>query len=292
MVGRLLHRRGPSGSAASSPARRAQRDVFVSYAREDIAFVRGLHDRLREAGKTSYIDFSDIPQWSDDWQADLYSQIDSSDSVVLVLSPDSVASPNVARELERVVTQRKRLRPLLFRDVDADNVAPEIGRPQWIDFRDAEAFDKRFGELLTVLDTDVEWVERHTRFLLAATDWEGRGEDRSLLLGRSDLREAEAWLARQAGKEPPPSELQIRYILESRRAAARRQRLTLSFVVAALVVTAVLAALALIQRGQAIKQRDQARSRELAALSAAQLESDPEQSLRLALSSAETARTG
>jgi WD40 repeat protein len=137
----------------------------------------------------------------------------------------------------------------------------------------------------------VDWVELHTRFLLDANEWEERGEDRSLLLGRSDLRDAEAWLARQAGKQPSPSELQVRYILASRAAATRRQRITMGSVIAALVVTAALAIFALVQRGQAINQRDQAQSRELAARSAAQLEADPEQSLRLAVRSAETART-
>lgn len=253
--------------------------------------MRRLHERLLEAGKKSYVDFSDIPQWSEDWQNDLYTQIDAADTIVLVISPDSIDSPNVGRELDRAVAAQKRLKPLLLRDVDAERVRPEVGRPQWIDFRDHSRFDTRFGELLAVLETDVEWVQRHTRFLLAATDWEAREEDRSLLLGRSDLRDADAWLARQAGQEPPPSPLQTRFIAASRRAAARRQRITMGSVLAALAITAGLAIFALIQRGQAITQRDQARSRELAALSAAQLASDPERSLRLALRSADSART-
>ena len=62
-------------------------------------------------------------------------------------------------------------------------------------------------------------------------------------------------------------------------------------ITAALAVTTALAIFAFVQREQAIKQRDQARSRELAALATAQLESDPQQSLRLALQAAETART-
>ncbi len=287
----ILHRGKSTGSPTTGSARHARRDVFVSYAREDVEFVRRLHNRLQEAGKTSYVDFSDIPQWSDDWQRELYAEIDASDTFVLVISPDSIPSPNVARELDRAVAQHKRLKPLLLRDVDADRVPPEVARPQWIDFRDATGFDARFADLLTVLGTDVEWVRLHTRFLLAANDWEGRGEDRSLLLGRSDLRDADGWLARQAGKDPAPSDLQIRFILASRRAAARRQRLLLGSVVSALAVTAGLAIFAFVQRGQAIDQRDQARSRELAALAVAQLGSDPREGLRLALQSAEAANT-
>jgi WD40 repeat protein len=265
--------------------------VFVSYAREDADFVRDLQERLRKAGKTIYVDFSDIPRWSEDWQRDLYAQVDASDTVLVVLSPDSIASPNVAREVDRAVAGHKRLKPILLRELGGADVPAELSRPQWLDFRDPARIDANVDELLAVLGTDVDWVELHTRFLLDANEWEERGEDRSLLLGRSDLRDAEAWLARQAGKQPTPSELQVRYILASRTAATRRQRITMGSVVAALAVTAALAIFALVQRGQAISQRDQAQSRELAALSAAQLESDPEQGLRFAVRSAETART-
>ena len=288
----LLRRREQARPATPGASRRERRDVFVSYAREDVDFVRRLHDGLVGAGKKLYVDFSDIPDWSEDWQRDLYSEIDASDTVVVVLSPDSIGSPNVSREVDRAVAQNKRLKPLLYRDVADGAVPAELSRPQWIDFRDSTRFDPQLRELLAVLATDVNWIQRHTRFLLAANEWETRGEDRSLLLGRSDLRDAEAWLAGQAGKEPPPSPLQVRYILASRSAAARRQRITMGSVAAALAVTAGLAIFALIQRGQAISQRDQARSRELAALSTAQLATDPERSLRLALRSAESARTG
>ena len=142
-----------------------------------------------------------------------------------------------------------------------------------------------------MLETDVDWVEHHTRLLLEATDWEQRGEDRSLLLGRTDLRAADAWLARQAEKEPPPSDLQVRFVVASREAAERRRRTVFGSVVAALVITAGLAVFALIQRSEAIRQRDEARSRELAALSAAQLDTDPEASVRLALQAVDIKRS-
>jgi WD40 repeat protein len=287
----LLRRRRTSSAAGAGVPQRERRDVFISYAREDVAFVRRLHERLLEAQKTCYVDFRDIPQWSEDWQRDLYAQIDASNAVAVVVSPDSVASENVAREVGRAVAGHKRLRPLLLREVDAARVAAELARPQWIDFRDPAGFEARFAELLAVLETDVDWVEQHTRLLLAANDWRERAEDRSLFLGRTDLRQAEAWLARQAGHEPAPSDLQLRFVLASRAAATRRQRRTLGSVALALIVTAALAVFALIQRAQALDQRDQARSRELAALATAQLDSNPERSLRLALRAGRTAPT-
>ena len=286
----LLGRRG-AAPAAPATARRERRDVFVSYAREDAAFVQRLHARLLESQKTAYVDFRDIPRWSEDWQLELYAQIEAADTIVVVLSPDSVGSPNVAREVEHAVEQRKRLRPLLIEDVDEGDVAPELARPQWIDFRDDARFDERITELLAVLATDVEWVQRHTRFLLAANDWERRNEDRSLLLGRSDLRDAERWLTEQVDKEPPATALQTRFIVASREAAERRRRIAVLTGLGVLALAVGLTVFALIQRGQAIEQRDQARSRELAARALATLPTDPEAGLRLALDSAAIART-
>ena len=126
-------------------------------------------------------------------------------------------------------------------------------------------------ELLTVLDTDVEWVQEHTRLVVRANDWERKGRDGSLFLRGSELHEAEAWFAGQAGKNPPPTELQGAYILASRVAARRRQRLTLAAVSSALGVAIVLATVALVQRGKAVERAQIAGSRELATTAVSQL---------------------
>ena len=75
---------------------------------------------------------------------------------------------------------------------------------------------------------------------------------------------AEQWLA-QAGtqKERQPTALQTEYIIASRKAAARRQRITLGAVTFGLVIALVLAALAFYQRNLAEERRRQARAREL-----------------------------
>ena len=112
--------------------RRERRDVFVSYAREDVEFVHRLEDRLKAAGKTVYVDYHDIPQWSEDWQRDLYAQIDAADTFVIVLSPDSAGSRNVAREVEHAIAAHKRIRPLLVRSLEGAPTRDELRRPQWL----------------------------------------------------------------------------------------------------------------------------------------------------------------
>ena len=229
----------------------------MSYAREDQAFVHRLHSRLVAGEKTIYVDFRDIPQWSEDWQEELYTHIDSSDTIVVVLSPASATSENVELEIARAVEQHKRLRPILVESVDEDALAPALRRPQWIDFRDDGQFDARLAELLDVLNTDVDWVQGHTRFLLAANEWDGRHEDPSLLLGRSERRDAEDWLTRQVGKEPPATDLQLRFIAASRKAAVRRRR---TIIGTGLVVIAVLAVVGFIANSQRDRADTEARA--------------------------------
>ena len=167
----------------------------------------------------------------------------------------------------------------------------EVGKPQWIDFRGADDFERAFAALLETLNTDVDWRRNHTRFLLRAKDWEARARDSSLVLGRSDLRDAQEWLEGQAGKDPPPTQLQLQYIGATRRATARRRRFTLGAVLVALGVTVVLAVLAVLQRNQAITESKTASSRELAIAALSELPADPELGLLLARRAAQTAPT-
>jgi WD40 repeat protein len=281
-------RPGPPADRAGTALER--RDVFISYARENAEFVRRLDARLTDSGKETYVDFSDIPPWSEDWQAALYAQIEASDTFVLVVSPESLASANVGLEIAHALDQGKRLKPLQIAEVAANEIPAAVGTPQWLDFR-GDRFEESFASLVAVLDTDVDWVQDHTRFLLAANDWDARERDRSLLLGRSDLRDAEEWLAGQTGKEPPPTALQTEFILASRKAAVKRRQTVSGAVLFALAVALGLAIFALVQRGQAIGNEKQARSRELAARAMAALSSDPAVAVQLAAEGVRTRRT-
>ena len=208
--------RKPSSGAAPEAGDRS--DVFLCYSRRDREFVERLHAALHAGGKEVYVDWEDIPDWSEDYQTELFRGIETTDTFIVVLSPDLLASPHCKLELEHAVDQGKRLRPLLIRDVDDAAVPDALKRPQWIDFRDDGEFDAAAARLQEALDVDADWVRMHTRIGLRAGDWDRRERDASFLLRGSDLRDAEGWLAEQAGKEPAPTELQSRYVLASRRA--------------------------------------------------------------------------
>jgi WD40 repeat protein len=275
-----------------------RQDVFISYSRIDNEFVRRLHDALAEAGKDVYVDWEDIPAWSPDWQQELFAAIERADTFLYVLSESSVASDHAKVELDHAVDQGKRIKPLYLAEVKEEKVPEALKRPQWTDFRVPERFDRAFAELLDVLNTDVEWLQAHTRLLLDANEWVENGEDRSFLLGRTALGEAEAWLTQQARKEPPPTELQIRYIAASREGAKLRRRITIGAILFALAVAACLAVWALVQRSEAISQQLRAerealvaQSRELAAMAKERLAINPELSLLLAAEAERKAQT-
>src|SRR5436305_4594969 len=90
-------------------------DVFVSYSRRDTDFARDLDAFLTEHGKDVWVDWEDIPP-SAVWRADIAAGIEGADSVVFVVSPDSLASENCARELEHARTCGKRIVPVVCRE--------------------------------------------------------------------------------------------------------------------------------------------------------------------------------
>jgi WD40 repeat protein len=267
-------------------------DVFISYSRPDGEFVHRLHDALEAAGKDVWVDFEDIAPASP-WARVVTEAIGACDAFVFVLSPDSVGSAQCQVELERAVSLKKRIVPLHLRATDPKSMPDPLSAHNWVPqiglFDDD--FDAAFRRLITAIETDLEWVREHTHWGQKAAEWEESGHDNSFLLSGAELRAAEAWLARQAGKEPAPTDAQTRLVLESRRRATNRLRLMGALVSAALVVAVGLLVLALIQRQAAIDSKKTAQSRELAAKAEANLASDPTHSVQEALQALDTRYT-
>jgi WD40 repeat protein len=227
------------------------------------------------------VDREDIPPAAR-WRQELIAAIEAADAVVVVISPDWVSSPYCAQELEHAVESGKRIVPVLRRP--AEGVPEELASRQWVPMREEDPQGPALDTLVRAIDTDLDWVRGHTRYLEEATRWSAEDRDRSLLLRGSDLRAAEEWLTAGAGRrEPRPTELQTSLIHSSRRAATRRLQILAGAVAAALVVSVGLTIFSLVQRSQAIDRERTARAGELAAGAREQLAVDPERSLLLAL---------
>ena len=239
-------------------------DVFISYSRKDRDFVRVLHEALSHLNRDTWVDWEDIPPTAE-WLREIYAAIEAAYTFVFVISPDSVSSEVCKQEVAHAVKYNKRIVPIVRRDVNAKAVPEPLGALNWIFFREKDEFDSACQTLLRALDTDLEWVRAHTRLLVRAIEWDGKGRDNSFVLRGNDLHEAEQWLAQGADKEPKPTALQTQYIITSRKAATARQRVTLGAVTFGLIVAIVLAVVAFYHYRVAELRLQTALSRQLSA---------------------------
>jgi len=225
-------------------------DVFISYSRKDKEFVLQLHSALAKLERDVWVDWEDIPATAD-WWREIEGGIDAADTFVFVITPDSLGSDVCRREIDYAITNNKRFVPVLRREADPGqeglNVHPAVNSHNWIYFREVDVFDNAFKTLIDSIDTDLSYVREHTRLLVRAREWERNGSGNNFLLTGGEFRGAEAWLATASGKHPPPTELHERYILASRAAENRRQRLLLYGVSIAFLVALSLAIFGLTQ---------------------------------------------
>ncbi len=85
--------------------------VFVSYSRKDSAFAKELVAGLELTGFDPFIDQHDIAA-AEDWEERLGALIRDADTVVYVLSPNSVASVRCQWEVDKATAIAKRLGPI------------------------------------------------------------------------------------------------------------------------------------------------------------------------------------
>ena len=233
-------------------------EVFISYSRKDKEFVRRLYEALERRDREAWADWEDIRPTEEFMQA-IYGAIEGADTFVFVLTPDSVASVPCGHEIAHAAAHNKRMVPIVARDVNADTVPEPLAKLNWIFCRDGDDFEKAIDTLISAFDTDLDWVHDHTRLLTRAIQWNTNGKNNSFVLRGDELRSAERWLAEAgAEKDRQPTALQIEYIIASRKAAARRQRITLGAVTLGFVVAIVLAIVTWIKANEADRQKHEA----------------------------------
>jgi len=249
----------PTRTDAADQAR-----VFVSYARQNQAAVRGWCDAMAERGRALWVDWEGIPP-SAEWMTEIEDGIRSADAFVFMLSPASLASSVCRQEMDIAIGLAKRLVPVMIEDVPAADVPPELARLNWIFLREGDDAAQGLAALTTALDTDLDWLKRHTALMSPALAWDDAGRERSRLLKGRALKQAEAWLADSAAKSPPPAEVQLAFIQASGEAARRRLRLALGGAVVGAASLAVLALWAVFAERRADVAREEAVARRLGA---------------------------
>lgn len=189
-------------------------NVFVSYCRRNKPFVQTLVQALQKRGREVWVDWDSIPSGADWWE-EIKLGIEVADTIIFVVSPESLASEVCGRELEHALQHQKRLLPVVCKEVDPALVHPELGKINWIFLRDTDNFEVGFRSLVAALDADLSYVRTHTRMLVRAMEWNTRGKDQSLLLRGSEIQEARRWLAESDNKSPQVLQVQKEYIWAS-----------------------------------------------------------------------------
>src|SRR5262249_18391415 len=115
--------------------------------------------------------------------------------------------------------------------------------------------------LIGALNTDLDWLREHTRYLQRATEWDRGGRPSNRLLSGDDIAEAKAWAARRPKDAPEPTALHLDFIRGSEKeseAGSSAQRKQLEAMAAALKVAEEQKAIAEQEKAIAQNEKEQA----------------------------------
>jgi hypothetical protein len=124
--------------------------VFISYAHADGDFAQALIRQIEQAGFDSWID-SEHLRAGDDWTNAIDHAIWDSFALIVILSPEAVASEYVTYEWACAWGARIRVIPVLLRST---SLHPRLEKVQCLDFtnRSSRPWDKLIQELRKVED--------------------------------------------------------------------------------------------------------------------------------------------
>lgn len=238
-------------------------DVFISYRRKNVEFVKRLDAAFKARGQEVWVDWEDIPPGSEGFSDDIKRGIEGADTFIAVLSPDYLESTYcVDLELGYALQLKKKIIPIVHQKFEGQPVPEGIGHINWVYFTphagQENVFEEAFQRVIQAMETDLDHVRNHTRLLLRAQEWEGTDKQRSFLLDGVEVEEAENWLTTAVNKDPAPTKLHSVYIHESRKAETRRQRVLLGVAGVAMIVLTVLAIAAIFLWFDASNQRENA----------------------------------
>ncbi len=188
--------------------------LFISYSRADLAFTDELIAALEALTEFEILIDREGIGHGEDWRARLGRLIVECDTLVFVLSPESVASDVCAWEIDEARRLSKRIIPVLWRAVDFSAMPAALSALNAVPFHGAQAVSG-LPKLVTALKHDLGWLREHTRLGERAADWEGSGRTSAYLLRGDALSTARDWLAAQPARAPAPTALLLAFLKAS-----------------------------------------------------------------------------
>lgn len=150
-------------------------DAFISYARRDgTPLVKKLVVGLRETGFRVFWDQDSIPAGAN-WEQTLDEALESATHILVVLTPFSVKSEEVAAEWRPMLARGKNIIPLLYLPCE---VPRRLSMRQYINFQDeatyalaltelVEAMNSATGTTAPITLSGAELIQRGTAYLAA-----------------------------------------------------------------------------------------------------------------------------
>ena len=195
-------------------------DAFVSYARVDAARMAALRAALEDQGLRLWVDTRDL-DGGVRWRPEIAVALDRSSTVVILLSPAWIASPNCRAELREAISRKKRLISVRIEFVPPemrDRVPAELG--EFNDFNAEESPSAGLGKIIRAIRADPAWDELRRWLLTRARLWETGSQDAGQLLrGASLSTAAEARACHEKGQQPGLSDLEQLFVATSIQAA-------------------------------------------------------------------------
>ncbi len=239
-----------------------QTKVFISYSRKDKAFVRKLNAAIDAENIDAWVDWEGI-ELASDWMNRITDAIEGGDAFLFVISPDSLKSKICQNELELGIKLNKKIIPILYRDPEKrQKMHPKLSSTNWVYMRTRkDDFKTTLPKLVAAIQTDLGWVQQHTRLLQRATEWDQKSRNNSYVLQGSDLEDGEKWMiasTASAGRDVVP--LQAEYISTSRKVSVQRQRNLMVSISLVMILSVIMGIFALVQWNRASENEQQAKN--------------------------------
>jgi len=219
-------------------------DVFISYETHNKEFKKKLVKALSRYSITAWTNDRDIKTGTD-FEHAIIQGIEKTDSLIFVLSKDSIQSHYCLLELKYALEYNKRIIPLLFEALKPEEIPQEIRMLQYVNFANIQEkievntlshdnikleveqrksrsdFDKRIAELIIELNKDKQHYANHKEFLVQALTWKSQNHSSSMLLRGYRLEQSKTWFKLAQKHEHKPLPLHEELIIESEKEANR-----------------------------------------------------------------------
>ena len=202
-------------SESLKDAQNGMTEVFLSHAEADRAAFEQVYELLARAGLTVWTSWQDI-QTGVDFKAAIERGIEATNTLVYLLSPESLRSPWCQQELAYALALNKHIVPVLIKPVPLDTLPDVLKGLQFVDLtpQDPTTTELLPGRsLLNALRQDAAYYQTHKTLLVKALKWERQLRNPSILLQGQTLRALAAWLTvAQTRSQHPPLPLQVEFI--------------------------------------------------------------------------------